>query len=416
MRPVVALYSTFLQRAFDQTVHDVCQNDQPVLIAVDRAGLVGEDGTSHQGMFTLPAQRQLPNLVIASPEGRAGAALAAPHRARARTTRSRCTTRATPGFGAAAESSRRSCRSGGARCCARARDLLFVGFGPIVGARRRGRRRARRRGLVGRRHQRPVRQAARPPADPRPGARQAARRHVRGERRRPAGSAAACSRLLEEARLDRPGLPRRRRSGSSASRATGSSTTARWPTCGGPAARRGGPRRAGARGTGDPPRRAGPLGGGRGLAQPGGGPLRPAAAHCARLPHGRVVHVTANEPSDRPESGRSLAHSCMGRPDQPTDAHSVSVTAMGCTRSSRPWPTWPISQPWKLRPDFTRRIAAMFSSQGIWPPRGLDDGHFVRFGPQHLAEAPPGGNLAGDGPRRAPRSPSRAAVKRAVPR
>ena len=68
MRPVVALYSTFLQRAFDQTVHDVCQNDQPVLIAVDRAGLVGEDGTSHQGMFTLPAQRQLPNLVIACPK------------------------------------------------------------------------------------------------------------------------------------------------------------------------------------------------------------------------------------------------------------------------------------------------------------------------------------------------------------
>jgi 1-deoxy-D-xylulose-5-phosphate synthase len=68
MRPVVAVYSTFLQRAFDQTVHDICQNDQPVLIAVDRAGLVGEDGTSHQGMFTLPAQRQLPNLVIASPK------------------------------------------------------------------------------------------------------------------------------------------------------------------------------------------------------------------------------------------------------------------------------------------------------------------------------------------------------------
>src|SRR6478609_8271475 len=68
MRPVVALYSTFLQRAFDQTVHDVCQNDQPVVIGVDRAGLVGEDGTSHQGMFTLPAQRQLPNLIVASPK------------------------------------------------------------------------------------------------------------------------------------------------------------------------------------------------------------------------------------------------------------------------------------------------------------------------------------------------------------
>ena len=68
MRPVVALYSTFLQRAFDQTVHDVCQNDAAVVLAVDRAGLVGEDGTSHQGMFTLPAQLMLPNLVVASPK------------------------------------------------------------------------------------------------------------------------------------------------------------------------------------------------------------------------------------------------------------------------------------------------------------------------------------------------------------
>ena len=101
MRPVVALYSTFLQRAFDQTVHDVCQNDQPVLIAVDRAGLVGEDGTSHQGMFTLPAQRQIPNLVIASPEGRAGASLAAPDGVRAGPPVRARTTRATPGFGLA---------------------------------------------------------------------------------------------------------------------------------------------------------------------------------------------------------------------------------------------------------------------------------------------------------------------------
>jgi len=68
MRPLVAIYSTFLQRAFDQTVHDVCQNDAPVVIGVDRAGLVGEDGTSHQGMFTIPAQRQLPNLIVASPK------------------------------------------------------------------------------------------------------------------------------------------------------------------------------------------------------------------------------------------------------------------------------------------------------------------------------------------------------------
>ncbi len=66
-RPFVALYSTFLQRAFDQVVHDVCQNDTPVVIGIDRAGLVGEDGTSHQGMFMLSALRQLPNLVLAAP-------------------------------------------------------------------------------------------------------------------------------------------------------------------------------------------------------------------------------------------------------------------------------------------------------------------------------------------------------------
>ncbi|HET7082568.1 MAG TPA: 1-deoxy-D-xylulose-5-phosphate synthase [Candidatus Limnocylindria bacterium] len=67
-RPVVALYSTFSQRAYDQIVHDICQNDLPVLLAIDRAGLVGEDGTSHQGMFSLSAQRALPNLVIGSPK------------------------------------------------------------------------------------------------------------------------------------------------------------------------------------------------------------------------------------------------------------------------------------------------------------------------------------------------------------
>jgi 1-deoxy-D-xylulose-5-phosphate synthase len=67
LRPFVGIYSTFLQRAFDQLVHDACQNDQPIVIGVDRSGLVGEDGTSHQGMFAIPAQRQLPHLVIASP-------------------------------------------------------------------------------------------------------------------------------------------------------------------------------------------------------------------------------------------------------------------------------------------------------------------------------------------------------------
>ncbi len=130
MRPVVALYSTFLQRAFDQTVHDVCQNDQPVLIAVDRAGLVGEDGTSHQGMFTLSAQRQLPNLVIASPrdeqELRSLLVTAlgqdrpfALHYPR------------DPGFGLPAVDPE-ALPVGGGEVLRSGSDLLFVGFGPIV--------------------------------------------------------------------------------------------------------------------------------------------------------------------------------------------------------------------------------------------------------------------------------------------
>ena len=53
MKPVFAVYSSFLQRAFDQTIHDVCLQNLPVFIAVDRAGLVGSDGETHQGVFDL---------------------------------------------------------------------------------------------------------------------------------------------------------------------------------------------------------------------------------------------------------------------------------------------------------------------------------------------------------------------------
>ena len=119
MRPFVALYSTFLQRAFDQTVHDVCQNDQPVVIGVDRAGLVGEDGTSHQGMFTITAQRQLPNLDRGLAQGRAGAAPPDAHGVRpgpsvraALPARSRAST--------CPRSSRRRSRSARRRSCAMA--------------------------------------------------------------------------------------------------------------------------------------------------------------------------------------------------------------------------------------------------------------------------------------------------------
>ena len=68
LRPVVALYSTFLQRAYDQIVHDVCINSLPVVLAVDRAGVVGSDGETHQGIFDISFLIAIPNLVIMAPK------------------------------------------------------------------------------------------------------------------------------------------------------------------------------------------------------------------------------------------------------------------------------------------------------------------------------------------------------------
>jgi 1-deoxy-D-xylulose-5-phosphate synthase len=68
MRPVAAIYSTFLQRAYDQILHDVCLQELPVVFALDRAGIVGEDGETHQGLFDLSYLRHLPNLVVMAPK------------------------------------------------------------------------------------------------------------------------------------------------------------------------------------------------------------------------------------------------------------------------------------------------------------------------------------------------------------
>ncbi len=67
-KPVVAIYSTFLQRAYDQIVHDVCLQNLPVVFALDRAGIVGEDGPTHHGVFDLSYLRHIPNLTIMAPK------------------------------------------------------------------------------------------------------------------------------------------------------------------------------------------------------------------------------------------------------------------------------------------------------------------------------------------------------------
>jgi 1-deoxy-D-xylulose-5-phosphate synthase len=68
MRPVVAIYSTFLQRSYDEIIHDVCLQDLPVVFALDRAGIVGDDGPTHNGVFDISYLRHIPNLVIMAPK------------------------------------------------------------------------------------------------------------------------------------------------------------------------------------------------------------------------------------------------------------------------------------------------------------------------------------------------------------
>lgn len=68
LRPVFAVYSTFLQRAFDQVIHDVCIQEMPVTFAIDRAGIVGEDGETHQGIFDISYLNQIPKMNILAPK------------------------------------------------------------------------------------------------------------------------------------------------------------------------------------------------------------------------------------------------------------------------------------------------------------------------------------------------------------
>jgi len=70
MKPVVAIYSSFLQRAYDQIVHDVCMQNLPVVFAIDRAGLVGNDGETHQGVYDIAYLNHIPNMTILAPKNR----------------------------------------------------------------------------------------------------------------------------------------------------------------------------------------------------------------------------------------------------------------------------------------------------------------------------------------------------------
>ena len=67
-RPFVAIYSTFLQRAYDQIMEDVCLQDLPVVFCIDRAGIVGADGETHHGIFDISYLQHMPNMTIMAPK------------------------------------------------------------------------------------------------------------------------------------------------------------------------------------------------------------------------------------------------------------------------------------------------------------------------------------------------------------
>ena len=119
LRPVAAIYSTFLQRAFDQIVHDVCLQNLPVTFCMDRAGLVGDDGPTHHGVFDIAYLRPLPNITLMAPRDEA-MLVHMLHTALQSTARPRCATRVGRASASNCRRCRSSCASAPARSCARA--------------------------------------------------------------------------------------------------------------------------------------------------------------------------------------------------------------------------------------------------------------------------------------------------------
>ena len=131
MRPVVAIYSTFLQRGYDQVVHDVCIQKLPVTFAIDRGGVVGNDGETHQGVFDIAYLRAIPHMTIMSPKDEnelrhmlyTAVSLNAP--AAVRYPRGN-------GIGVALDETLQKIPVGKAEVVRRGEDAVIVAFGPMV--------------------------------------------------------------------------------------------------------------------------------------------------------------------------------------------------------------------------------------------------------------------------------------------
>ena len=186
VKPVAAIYSTFLQRAYDQIVHDVCLQKLNVVFAMDRAGLVGDDGPTHHGAFDIAYLRCLPNIVLMAPRDEAMLCTCCTRRSCTTTARLRCAIRAARA---------RACGPGGAqpdrdrhrRGAARGRRVgptggrvAIVGYGTGVDKALAGRGAPRRARHPRHGRRRPLRQADRRRPDGRAGRRARPARHHRG--------------------------------------------------------------------------------------------------------------------------------------------------------------------------------------------------------------------------------------------
>jgi 1-deoxy-D-xylulose-5-phosphate synthase len=130
-KPVCAIYSTFLQRAYDQVIHDVCIQNLPVVFAIDRAGVVGNDGETHQGVFDIAYLRAIPNITLMAPANenelqhmlKTALDLGKP-----------CGLRYPRGnaIGVECEKELRVLPIGKAEVLKKGHDILFIGLGPLV--------------------------------------------------------------------------------------------------------------------------------------------------------------------------------------------------------------------------------------------------------------------------------------------
>ncbi len=131
MKPVVAIYSTFLQRAYDQILQDICLQDLPVVFALDRGGVVGEDGPTHHGLFDFSYLRHMPNIVVMAPKDEnefqhmIKTAMDCPHPIAFRYPRGK-------GLGVQIEDSPQSLQIGKAEVLREGEDILILGIGSTV--------------------------------------------------------------------------------------------------------------------------------------------------------------------------------------------------------------------------------------------------------------------------------------------